>query len=176
MGEPELNFNLPSGEMERREEVAADELIPQSTVIIRTSCSSRRSLNNVDTSNIRRTWPNGFSLIRWAHYERLMGGPRDPEAAAEKLWRKREKRLRRAQLENFNAHTPMPLPLLNLRFLIPIIMTHEGYWLSEIEKVSVRVGLHIQIKDMNPTRKKYAEKGYDSNSPARRFFAVVEKQ
>ncbi|KAK1397352.1 hypothetical protein POM88_007215 [Heracleum sosnowskyi] len=105
---------FPSHQLsERREQppAVAPHLVP---VITRSACSSRSdfarpSLDDTDyTPNLRKTWPNGSSRIRWFHYERLMGRSRDPQVAIEKLWRKHEKRLRRAQIES-NEDAPVNL-------------------------------------------------------------------
>ncbi|XP_074334215.1 uncharacterized protein LOC141671772 [Apium graveolens] len=93
--------------IERREESAGPVQSP-----VASSCSSRMRrtfVNDTDnTQNVRKTWPNSGSLLRWMLYERMNGRSRDPDAAAEKLWRKREKRLIRAQLES-NKNAPANL-------------------------------------------------------------------
>ncbi|KAK1352922.1 hypothetical protein POM88_052760 [Heracleum sosnowskyi] len=51
-------------------------------------------------------WPNEASLSYWMLIERPQGISVDANAAAEKLWRKREKRLRQAQLQSENKEDP----------------------------------------------------------------------
>lgn len=93
--------NSPSDELIERDEEAP----PVITYRMR-----RSSFNATDDNaqKIRRAWPNSASLLRWALIERLNSRSRDPLAAAEKLWRKREKRIRRAQLQS-NKEAPADL-------------------------------------------------------------------
>ncbi|XP_074353462.1 uncharacterized protein LOC141692495 isoform X2 [Apium graveolens] len=54
-------------------------------------------------------WPSYGSYARWMLIDRRAGSV-DPRAAAEKLWRKRAKRLRLAQLQSGNKEDPVNPP------------------------------------------------------------------